>query len=182
MRGDVRDRPPRRDGAHAGALALAVAIVVAAFAGCGGSGDDGSAGATSTSPQSPTSASTTTAGGNGATLRIDREGPKKQIRKAVEAVLTSGDAADACGRYVTEHYLKAAYGDRQGCIQAQGRGSAARSLRSFRARFGGVARSASAVAVPVGGPYDGAKLRVSLIQGGPGYQVDALDSNVPVGP
>ena len=135
-------------------------------------------GATSTSAQTPTSTSTTTTRRPHA---IVRGGPKKQVRKAVEAVLTSGDAADACGRYVTEHYLKAAYGDRQGCVQAQGRGSAARSLHSFRARFG-AAGTASAVAVPAGGPYAGAKVRISLIEGGPGYQVDAVHSNVPVGP
>jgi len=180
VRGDVRDRLRRRDGAHAGALSLAVAIVAAAFAGCGG-GDDGD-GATSTSAPGPTSTSTTNPGGNGGTFRIERVGPKKQVRKAVEAVLTSGDAADACGRYVTEHYLKAAYGDRQGCVQAQGPRSAAHSLRSFRAHFGSVAGTASAAAVPVGGPYDGAKLQISLIRGSLGYQVDALDSDVPVGP
>ena len=164
-------------------LMLAVAIVVAAFAGCGGDGDGESAGATTTSPQASTSTSTTTTSGNGGdAFVIERAGPKKQVRRAVEAVLTSGDAAGACGRYVTGRYLKAAYGGRQGCVQAQGPGSAARSLRSFRAQFGQVAGTASAVAVPSGGPYDGAEVEVSLVQGGPGYQVDALHADVPVGP
>ncbi len=165
-------------------LTLAVAMVVAAFAGCGGDDGDGeSAGATTTSPQASTSTSTTTTtGADRDASRTEPVGPKKQVRRAVEAVLTSGDPADACGRYVTPRYLKAAYGDRQGCVQAQGTGSAARSLRSFRARSARWHGTASAVAVPVGGPYDGAKVEVSLVQGRPGYQVDALRANVPVGP
>jgi hypothetical protein len=182
VRGDVRDRPRRRDGAHAGALALAVAIVVIALAGCGGGDEDdtSSSRTASTSAQAPASTSTTAGGDDGSVP--ETPGSKQAVRTAVEVVLTSGDPADACGRYVTDHYLRVAYGGRQGCIQAQGPGSAARSLRTFRAHSGEVAGTASAEAVPVGGPYDGAKLRVSLVQGGPGYQVDALHSNVPVGP
>jgi hypothetical protein len=180
VRGDVRDRPRSRDGAHAGALALAV-IVVAAFAGCGGGGDDGeSAGATSTSPQAQTSTSTTTTSGNGGPSHIDRGEPKQQVRKAVEAVLTSGDAADACGRYVTEHYLKAAYGDRQGCVQAQAPTSAARKLDFNDLRISG--DRATAVVVPSGGPYDSERVTVSLVRDGPRWAVDELEANVPVGP
>jgi hypothetical protein len=164
-------------------LRLVVAMVVVAFAGCDGDGDGESAGATTTSPQASTSTSTTTTtGADRDASRTERVGPKKQVRRAVEAVLTSGDPADACGRYVTPRYLKAAYGGRQGCVQAQGPGSAASSLRSFRVHLGDMDGTASAVAVPVGGPYNGAKVEVSLIQGGPGYQVDALRADVPVGP
>jgi hypothetical protein len=181
---DVRNRPLRRDGAHTGAIALAAAIVVAfPLTGCGDDGEGESAGATTTSPQASTSTSPTTTGGNGGdAIVIERAGLEKQVRRAVEAVLTSGDPADACGRYVTRRYLKAAYGGRQGCVQAQGPGSAASSLRSFSAQLGQAAGTARAVAVPVGGPYDGVKVEVSLIQGGPGYEVDALRSDIPVGP
>jgi hypothetical protein len=182
---DVRNRPLRRDGAHTGAIALAAAIVIAfSLTGCGDDGDGESAGATTTSPQASASTSTTTAGGNGGddAIAIERAGPEKQVRRAVEAVLTSGDPADACGRYVTRRYLKAAYGGRQGCVQAQGPGSVASSLRSFSAQLGQAAGTARAVAGPVGGPYDGVEVEVSLIQGGPGYEVDALRSDIPVGP
>ena len=101
------------------------------------------------------------------------------MRTAVEAVLTSDDPADACGRYVTQHFLSIAYGSRQGCVQAQAPGSAARSLGAYSADIHG--ETATAVAKPKGGPYDGARITVTLV-GGPSFQVDGLRSNVPVGP
>ena len=55
-------------------------------------------------------------------------GPKQQVGRAVEAVLTSGKAADTCGRYVTQRYLRSAYGGREGCAKAQVPGSAANEL------------------------------------------------------
>jgi hypothetical protein len=182
---DVPDRFLRRPGDRAGVAALCVAIaVVAGIAGCDGDDSNGSGSntGTETSAQSSTSTGTSTTSGNGGTFRIERVGPERQVRHAVVAVLTSGDPADACGKYVTEHYLKVAYGGRQGCVLAQSPGSAARSLHSYRAQFGEVAGTATAVAIPLGGPYDGARVRVSLIQGGQGYQVDSLRSKVPVGP
>jgi hypothetical protein len=98
---------------------------------------------------------------------------------AVEAVLTSDDPADACGRYVTQHFLSIAYGSRQGCVQAQAPGSAASSLSSYSTTILG--QTATAVAKPMGGPYDGARVTVTLV-GGPSFRVDGLRSNIPVGP
>jgi hypothetical protein len=158
-------------------LAVALALSAAAFAGCGG--DDDGAGATSTAAPVPASTSTTTTGG-GDTSGTERVGPKKLVRRAVEAVLTSGDAADACGRYVTEHYLKVAYGDRRGCVQAQAPGSAARKLDFKALRTNG--DRGTAVVVPSGGPYDGERVTVSLVRDGPRWAVDELEANVPVGP
>jgi hypothetical protein len=80
---------------------------------------------------------------------------------------------------VTQHFLSLAYGSRQGCVQAQAPGSAARSLGSYSADIHG--ETATAVAKPNGGPYDGARITVTLV-GGPSFQVDGLRSNVPVGP
>ena len=65
-------------------------------------------------------------------------------------------------------------------FQAQGPGSAARSLGSYSADIHGET-AAMAVAKPNGGPYDGARITVTLV-GGPNFQVDGLRSNVPVGP
>jgi hypothetical protein len=183
---DVRDGPRRRDGADTGALvlALAVAIAVGVLSGCGG-GDDGSAGSSPT--KSATAAQGTTPGGtetttSGAEGRRQR-GRLGDARVPVEAVLTSSDPADACGRFVTKRYLRVAYGGRQGCVQAQAPGSAAKSLRSFKiVNEGTKGRIAIATAVPNGGPYDGSKLRIRLVGGSLGYQVDALRSNIPVGP
>ena len=118
---------------------------------------------------------------------------------AVEAVLTSSDPADACGRFVTKHYLRVAYGGRQGCVQAQAPGSAARSLRDFRVTPHHVGSNgiltADATVAPVGGPYDGEKVEVLLVgrldrqaldgQGKllrGGWRIFQLEANVPVGP
>ena len=185
MRGDVRDRPRRRDGAHAGALALAVAILV--LTGCGDGGND-TAGSpptkSTTAAQGTTSGptKTTTSGRNGGSAPASL-GSKAAVRTAVAAVLTSTDPVDACDKYVTDHYLNVAYGGRQGCVQAQAPGSAARSLRSFRiVQFGTQGTVAVAEAVPNGGPYDGSKVVISLLFGSDHYRVDRLHANVPVGP
>jgi hypothetical protein len=181
---DVRDRPRRRNGAHARALALAVAIAVGALSGCGGDDDD-SAGSPPT--KSTTAAQGTTSGQTETTTggadRRRRRGPLGDPGVPVRAVLTSSDPADACGRFVTKRYLRVAYGGRQGCIQAQAPGSAARSLRSFKiVKEDTQDAIAVATAVPNGGPYDGSKLTIRLIGGSVSYQVDVLRSNVPVGP
>jgi hypothetical protein len=163
-------------------LALAVALVVATFAGCGGDGDDDAESSGATTPPAPTSTSTSTSTtADGVTRGTEPVGPRELAREAVEAVLTSDDPADACGRYVTRLYLEAAYGDRQGCVRAQAPGSAARSLRSFRIKsLSGPA--AVVVAVPNGGPYDGTEVTIRLIGDARGYRVGSLESDVPVGP
>jgi hypothetical protein len=98
----------------------------------------------------------------------------------VKAVLTSSDPADACGHFVTKRYLRVAYGGRQGCVQAQAPGSTARELDAKDLRIGD--DRARVVVVPSGGPYDGERVTVALVRSGPGWAVDELDADVPVGP
>jgi hypothetical protein len=96
---------------------------------------------------------------------------------------------------VTKRYLRVAYGGRQGCVQAQAPGSAARSLRDFHATINDVATggvlTADVTVVPVGGPYDGEKVEVFLVghvgdsqreflRGG--WRINQLEASVPVGP
>ena len=76
-------------------------------------------------------------------------------------MIASGNAADACVRYVTSNYVRTAFGDRRGCLAAQQPGSFAGSVsvsaiavRSDRAR---------ATAVPAGGPSDGERIKVELV-------------------
>src|SRR4051794_34536335 len=125
--------------------ALLVALIgalAAVVTGCGGNDKSVSTQASSAkSPNSttgtltlPAPTSTTSRHDQGAPFRIARKGRKsetKGARRAVEAVLASGNPAKACSRYVTDDYIKAAYGDREGCIQAQGPGSSASSLQSL---------------------------------------------------
>jgi hypothetical protein len=184
VRGDVRDRPRGRDGARAGALPLAVAIVLAALAGCAGDSDDSASSPPTgtTGGQGTTSVPTTaTTGGSddGGQRRLITV--KLRVRLALEAVLTSSDRADdACGRFVTKHYLRVAYGGRQGCVQAQVPGSAAKRFDLKDLRLSG--DRATAVVVPSGGPYSGERLTVSVVNEGPRWAVDELESDVPVGP
>jgi hypothetical protein len=102
------------------------------------------------------------------------------VRAALEAALASRDPGQACGTHVTERYLAAAYGGRQGCVQAQSPGSSARSLSSLSARIRG--DTAEATAVPSGGPYDGTEVSASLVLDDGTWKVDALHADVPVGP
>lgn len=199
MRGDVRDRPRRRDGAHAAALALAVAIAAGVLWGCGNGGDDtsGSPPTKGTTAAQGTTSSPTNTKPSGSDGR--QWGRLGDPRTPVEAVLSSSDPADACGPFVTKHYLRVAYGGRQGCVQAQAPGSAARSLRDFHVAIDDVASNgiltADATVVPVGGPYDGEKVKVFLVghldrqtldgQGKllrSGWRIYQLEANVPVGP
>ena len=161
-------------------LALAVAIVV--LAGCGGDDDENTAGSppakSTTAVQETTSrpANTTTGSDQGP----QESGQVGDPRRAVVAVLTSSDPADACGRYVTSHYLEVAYGGRQGCIRAQAPGSAADRLEFKDLRIDG--DRATAVVVPSDGTYNGERLTVSLVRLDRRWAVDELDADVPVGP
>ena len=184
MCADVPHRSPRGPRGHRGAAALALAIPLV-LAGCGGGGGSAttSAGTSSRAPTT-TSAPATSAHQKGSTAPGAGQGSglsdEQAIRVAVEAALASRDPEQACGTYVTERYLKKAYGGVQGCLRAQAPGSAARSLRSLSARIRG--DGATATAIPAGGPYDGERVAASLVLQGGTWKVDALHSNVPVGP
>jgi hypothetical protein len=157
-------------------------MVLAAFAGCGGEGDEtaGPPPAQSTTvAQGATSTPTTTATGGGYGGALSRN-PLKDPRAAVEAVLASGDPGKACGKYVTDHYLRVAYGGGLGCIQAQDPSAAAGRLAFKSVRVDG--DRATVVVAPSGGPYDGERVTASVVRDGRRWRVDELDANVPVGP
>jgi hypothetical protein len=160
-------------------LTLAVAIICAAFAGCGGDGDDPTGPDTTSAPTRASTTTSTTNSGNDASAPAS-PAADEAVRTGAEAVLTSSDPAEACGKYVTDHYLTVAYGGRQGCIDAQAPGSVAEKLDFKDLRIAG--NHAKVVVVPSGGLYDGERVTVSLVRQGPYWAVDVLDANVPVGP
>lgn len=164
-------------------LTLAVAMVVTALAGCGGEGDD-TAGSSptksTTAAQGTTSAppSTTSKGGDGSSEGGGQErNLLKDPRTAVDAVLTSSDAARRCLRFVTKRFLSRAYSGPHACLEAP---PLADQLDFKDLRIEG--NRATAVVVPSGGPYDGERVTASLVRHGRRWAVDALDANVPVGP
>ena len=103
------------------------------------------------------------------------------IAKTLDSVLTSGDAADACGALVTERYVRRSYGDVAGCESAQRDAKPATDVRVGRIVI--LPDSiAQASAQPAGGIYDGERLRAELVLDGGVWKLDSLSSNVPVGP
>jgi hypothetical protein len=106
--------------------------------------------------------------------------PEAQIDRAIKRVLASGVPGLACERHATGRYLETAFGGRAGCIRSTVPASAAKSVAVRGVEISG--RTASAKAIPDGGPSDGETIRVSLIRAGGVWKVDSLRSNAPVGP
>jgi hypothetical protein len=188
----INDVPHRhgdrgRRTARAAALAIA-AIVAAALAACGGGGSSTSAGTTTPggTPGGTASApGTTTSSGSGNPFGGSGGAEKGHtVADVLDAVLASGDPNKACSTdYVTEQYLRAAYGDEQGCVQAQKPSSAAKSV-DIEGLVGGSGESGTATVKVVahGGVYAGEKITVSLVKEGDAWKIESLKSNAPVGP
>ncbi len=98
----------------------------------------------------------------------------------VKVVLMLGGAATCGPPVATSGYVKAGYGSRQGCVKAtQSHAGVADKLQFRSVRVTG--STATAVVIPSGGLYDGQRLTVSLVRDSH-WAVDALHSDVPVGP
>lgn len=104
------------------------------------------------------------------------------VADVLEAVLTASvDPALICDELVTEHYVRTAYGAREGCIAAQKPGALAESLNGLHVDSGAGDR-ATATVVPGGGPYDDVDVEVELVRDGGGWRIDSLLADVPAGP
>jgi hypothetical protein len=110
----------------------------------------------------------------------DPESRAQAIRRALNGFFTSSDPAIVCEGAVTVRFLREAFGDRRGCVDAQTAGSAARTLEIKRTD--GTADSVTAVAVPAGGPNGGERLEIDLVRDGRDWRIDGIRSDVPVGP
>ena len=174
---------------------------MAAISACGGGGDGAAADAEDES-SAQTSAKESTGGnedsGRDAAKREKRDrskqrsgeqeskgsggadSPEASIQVAVSGFFTSADPAIVCEEVITMAFMKQAFGDRRGCADAQGAGSAARKVDVASIRERG--KTADAVVVPKGGPNDGERLDVSLVLEGGSWRIDGIASDVPVGP
>jgi hypothetical protein len=83
---------------------------------------------------------------------------------------------------VTQHYVRVAFGDRNGCEQAVAAGSAAKGLRIKSVSIAPNNVSAEAKAVPLSGPNSGALFKIELVLERGVWKLDRAHANVPVGP
>jgi hypothetical protein len=170
---------------------LAPLLALTLVAGCGGSDDPPepttvsvtapatTASTAATSTTSETTLPTEPDGGNGSTPRPGSgEGAANAVVAAAAVLTTDGTPDQACGSYVTENFIETSYGGEQNCIAAR---EGAALARSISVGPGDDELSTHIVVVPTGGPYDGAKVEVELVEDD-GYRVDALDAHVPAGP
>jgi hypothetical protein len=108
----------------------------------------------------------------------------RTVEDVVAAVLTASETPQTiCDQLVTAKYVETAYGTRQGCLAAQQPGSLADSVEVGDVRES--AATATAVAVPKGGPYDGVDVQVDLVAAPDldgAWVVDSLFADVPAGP
>jgi hypothetical protein len=177
---------------HSAPIRLALAVAIVALAGCGGDDDT----TTSTSPAKssqaaqPRHATKLSPAAQRELNRRLRDGhrlnrrlkgpdtPAERVQGAVKFVLTATTSSTTCTPpVVTGRYLQAAYGGRQGCIDAQ---RIAHKLEFKDLRIDG--DRATAVVVPSDGTYEGERLTVSLVRLDRRWAVDQLDADVPVGP
>jgi hypothetical protein len=167
------------------AAALLAALLLAP-AGCG-SDDEPAGGGEPDREQAPREGEGTGKDGSGRPDKPANEGappgglgPAADIRVVIDSVLAGGEPLLACDLYVTSRYLGTAYGGRDGCVRAQGKAAVADAveIRSVKVR----GATATAMAVPSGGASDGEKLDVELVHEGGAWKVDAISSDVPVGP
>jgi hypothetical protein len=182
-------------------LPVAVVAAAALVAGCGGGGstsggssssNSASAGnATSTehsttSPATSSTASTHSTSTSAATatggLTTHAAKPPKPRRPSPATPAATVDAAltsPRCDLY-TARLLQKSYGGLAGCEAALESGGSASSVEIQRTQPEG--KFALVVAVPRGGPSSGEKLAVSLIKENGDWRLEAIHSNVKVGP
>jgi hypothetical protein len=170
--------------------AASLLLAALALGSCGGddstsiSTTTGSTGSlTSPTPTSTTSTasttSTETAAGGGTPQPGSGSGAANAVIAAAAVLTTDGTTEEACGSYVTEHFIQTAYGGEANCVAARQKGALAHRIAVGRADFENATRI---VVEAQGGPYDGAKITVDLVVEDDAYRVDALDAHVPAGP
>ena len=96
------------------------------------------------------------------------------------ALTTTGLQPDVVCKLYTQRLLAAAYGNQEGCVAAIRSGGSAGSVKIVSSKTEGSA--ATVVAVPSGGPSSGERLTYSLVKENDKWRLDAVKSNVKVGP
>ncbi len=166
------------------AVCIAVALVALA-AGCGDADDPTtvSVPAPTTSTEATTTPDTTipdddeaaTGGGE----PDSGEGALGPILAVAGVLTTHATIEEACGSFVTENFLDSAYGGKENCIAARESQPLARKV-VLDSKADNSATHLTVI--PDGGPYDGAKVEVDVVEVDGRYKVDALVADIPAGP
>jgi hypothetical protein len=176
---------------------LSVLGAAAPVAGCG-SDDDSTQPATRTVLTAPPESASTTETADESTGPVppddsagspeEADDPGADRPRAVEdvvaAVLTGSETPETiCDELLTPEYVKTAFGDREGCLAAEKPQALAESVQISDVQESG--DTATAVATPVGGPYDEIDVHAKLVAATDledAWVVDSLEADVPAGP
>jgi len=159
-------------------------LAIGYLAGCGGSDDETTStvsvvtAPTTTTATTTSTESTTTSGGD-TTGAGPGEGAGAPIVAAAAVLTTHATPEQACGSYVTENFLQTAYGGKENCLEARKNQPLAKRIAVDQSS---PQTTTHLVVIPDGGPYDGAKVEVDIVQDGADYRVDGLTAHVPAGP
>jgi hypothetical protein len=110
---------------------------------------------------------------------VEAAAPAPDPESTLEAYFVSGDPDLVCGELATARLVRTAYGDEEGCRQAQVPAAVPKSIEVDSLEVS--ATEAVAVVIPAGGPNDGIETTVTLVDDG-GWRVDTLEADVPAGP
>lgn len=166
-------------------LLATLAAFAAGLSACG-SGETTTAQSTSGEAAAPPTESTVTDAepatqGSGSDAKDGGLSDEEQISAAIEALLLSKDSASVCDEVVSAEFLKVAYGDVEGCLNARAPATIADSIKSLDGpEIEG--DTATAVAVTRGGLYAGEPLDLVLVKEGGAWRVESLVADIPAGP
>jgi predicted small lipoprotein YifL len=161
-----------------GTIAVFAAAAVFALAGCGEKQEPPTTGpVVPETTTTPTSTGQATTGGGGGKPATDEE----LIRTTIQDFLTVPNDPSVCDELITPGFLRAAYGNRQGCIAAR-RPAALADQVAILARKPGPKGSTIVTVKPQGGVFDAQTLKVTLVKMGGEWRIDKITSNVKIGP
>jgi hypothetical protein len=161
------------------ALALASGLLIAAgLAACGEKDEPEPSAPTAGDDEGGALTTTTTTTGTGGGGQGGS--PEAEVEASVIAVLGSIDVAAACSELVTTRYVRTAYGDERGCRAAVAQRQKVAIAVGNSIKIQG--NTATAKAVPDGGPNKGETIKVELVKEGGTWKVDSAVSNAPAGP
>jgi ABC-type glycerol-3-phosphate transport system substrate-binding protein len=163
-------------------IGILLAAMCLALAACGGDDDEttgtaeGASGTTGAAEATTTTSAERDQDDNPGLISDFRTTPPK----AVKVVLTTPHPELACQALVTAEFVERAYGGFDACKAAIEGGASADSVEVTDVERDG--DTATAVAVPDGGPNSGEHIDVKLVREDGVWKVDDLHSNVPAGP